>query len=73
MALSILQGINKTITVVYACNSFQALLNALNNTNDSLEANSILTHISFLDWASLDLVVDLEMKILMLISQTSYF
>ena len=35
-------------------------MNALNNTNDSLEANSILTHISFLDWASLDLVVGLE-------------
>ena len=41
-------------------NSFQALLNALNNTSDSLEANSVLTHISFLDWGSLDLVVGLE-------------
>ena len=38
----------------------QALLNALNSTSDSLEANSVLTHISFLDWVSLDLVVGLE-------------
>ena len=29
-------------------------------TSDSLEANSVLTHISFLDWVSLDLVVGLE-------------
>ena len=35
-------------------------MNALDNASDSLEANSILTHISFLDWASLDLVVGLE-------------
>ena len=40
--------------------NFQALLDALNSTNDSLEANAILTHISFLDWASLDLVIGLE-------------
>ena len=40
--------------------TFQHLLNALNYTNDNLEVNSILTHISFLDWASLDLVIGLE-------------
>ena len=40
--------------------TFQALLNVLDNTNDNLEVNSILTHISFLDWASLDLVIGLE-------------